>query len=112
MKVIFKELIKNLGHAFVGRENSTDNKVKISSKPASTEDFVCLEILDNGNIPEAKIGLGHRLVLDIVTRYGGRFQPLMQVSSFEDAWRDGYRKRTVIYLPRIPLPQEIAYEEE
>ncbi|MCK4358042.1 MAG: hypothetical protein KAW92_04745 [Candidatus Cloacimonetes bacterium] len=105
MKRILLELLSNLKWAFP--EKTGNNKIKILTRMSSSGEFLLFEILDNGMSSKKKYGKGHLLVKDIVEKmYGGKFYPLMEINRMEGNWQEGYRKKFVIYLPRVPKPQE------
>jgi hypothetical protein len=110
MRRILEELFDNLKYAFSKRtKKSSCNKVKIVLRtPSSSEDFLCLEILDNGAPPieKRRYGRGHSLIRDFADKYGGKFQPLEGIRPHEESWNEGYNKKSILYLVNIPPPQE------
>jgi hypothetical protein len=106
MSKVFTELLTNLRHAFSGKSVGT-NKIKIATKTNPSREFVCISLLDNGVFGyDRKYKRGHYLIKDLVTPYGGRFYPLVEVPPTGEDWRDGYKRKSIVYLVNIPRPQD------
>lgn len=105
---ILEESFKNLKWAFSGRpDKSHRNKVRISLKPVPpSEDFLCLEILDNGNPSGGRTGQGHFLIKSLAEEWGGKFEPIKKIAPNEEFGKEGFTKRSSLYLENLPPPQD------